>query len=356
VSTAPVTLAAVAWSTLGVVAFVALLFVGSLLLPGAEQPGAARSDGTRILYRCNGLALFVLALLTVAGVELVGPGLAPLAQNAWSLLIAANLLAFPACAVLFLTGRSTGRKSARDFFYGVERDPQLLGIDLKMFSYRPSLIGLALMNLSFASLQHAATGTVSLAMLLYQVFTLLYVANYFQFEHGMVFTWDIVEERFGWMLVWGDYVLVPFFYSLPTAYVLSRERPLPPLAAVALVLLYALGFWVFRGANGQKHRFKQNAATARIWGRPAATLGGSLLVSGFWGIGRKLNYSGELTMYVAWTMLAGCASPVPYLLPAWLAVLLTHRALRDDRRCRAKCGTLWEEYCRRARFRMFPYL
>jgi len=72
-----------------------------------------------------------------------------------------------------------------------------LGVDLKMFSYRPSLIGLALMNLSFAALQYETHGALSPAMLLYQAFTLIYVFNYFQFEYGMVFTWDIIAENFG---------------------------------------------------------------------------------------------------------------------------------------------------------------
>ena len=78
--------------------------------------------------------------------------------------------------------------------------------------------------------------------------------------------------------------------------------------------------------------------------------------AGFWGIGRKLNYTGELMMYCAWTSLCGLVSWVPYLLPAALAVLFVHRALRDDRRCRAKYGSIWEEYCGIARFRMIPFV
>jgi len=49
-------------------------------------------------------------------------------------------------------------------------------------------------------------------------------------------------------------------------------------------------------------------------------------------------------------------SVVPYLLPLWLMVLFPHRAWRDDQRCRAKYGEQWEAYCRRARFRMIPFL
>ncbi|MGH8488681.1 MAG: DUF1295 domain-containing protein, partial [Gammaproteobacteria bacterium] len=110
-----------------------------------------------------------------------------------------------------------------------------------------------------------------------------------------------------------------------------------------------------RGANEQKHRFKADPS-ARIWGRPAETLGGRLLVSGFWGIGRHLNYSGEICVYLAFALTTGFGSVLPYLLPAWLIALLIHRARRDERRCYAKYGTLWTQYTHRARFRMLPFV
>src|SRR4029079_9357967 len=90
------------------------------------------------------------------------------------------------------------------------------------------------------------------------------------------------------------------------------------------------------------------------WGKPAETIGGKILVSGFWGIGRKLNYSGEILVYWSFTLLSGTQSIVPYLLPLWLLGLLTHRAWRDDKRCREKYGELWEAYCRKATFTMIP--
>jgi len=341
---------AVAIAALGIAGFVAALFVLSLLLPGPVRAGGTEPGG-----RASGLVVLGLSLAAAASVQIVGPGLAPLARHFWSLVIAANLLALPATLALFCAGGVRRPLRWAEFFLGRARSPSLFGIDLKMFSYRPSLIGLAVMNLSFAALQRQETGGLSLAMAAYQLFTLLYVANYFHFERGMRFTWDIIEERFGWGLVWGDYVLVPFFYCLPALYVFLRPNPLPVAALPPLIASYCFGFWLFRGANGQKHRFKETPG-APIWGRAPRVLGGRLLVSGFWGIGRKLNYTGELMMYLSWTLLSGFQSWVPYLLPAWLLGLLAQRAARDDRRCHAKYGALWDEYCRHARFRMFPFL
>ena len=88
----------------------------------------------------------------------------------------------------------------------------------------------------------------------------------------------------------------------------------------------------------------------------AETLGGRLLVSGFWGFGRKINYTGEIGVYISFAACAGLSSPYPYLLPLSLLVLLTQRAARDDKKCRAKYGELWEAYCKRARFRIIPFI
>jgi delta14-sterol reductase len=351
---APSTLATLL-AGLGIGCFAALLFIGSMLLPGRAESGAPRGDGLAIRYRLNGLALFLLTLAAAAGWELAGFRLGLFIEHYWSLFIAANLLAFGVSFLLVWTGRHATPPGIRSFWYGAVLDPALLGIDLKLFSYRPSLIGLMLLALACAARQYETSGTITLAMALWLGMVALYLFNYFQFEHGMLHTWDIIEERFGWMLVWGDYVLVPFFYCLPGLVLVETGADVSPPLAVFCLLLYLFGFWLFRGANQQKHEFRRDPAV-RIWGRPARTVGDRLLVSGFWGIGRKLNYTGEICIYVAWTIPAALASPVALLLPLWLTVLLVHRAARDDRRCRIKYGKLWDEYCRAARFRMIPFL
>jgi len=353
---APLTLERFVEALLAESAFVLLLASGSIVLPGAVHYGAPGPEGRRIVYRLNGLLLFGLTLGCAVLLHWSGilwlPAIPPRLP---ALATAANVLAFAASLVLLIGSRKGGRGLLADFFFGRESNPAWLGLDLKMFSYRPSLIGLALINISFAAIQVALHGRLSARMALYQVLCLFYVANYFQFEYGMLFTWDIVAEKFGWMLIWGDYVFVPFFYSLPAWYLVDRLDPLSPGAMAGILLLYGAGFAMFRGANQQKHRFKKNPE-ARIWGRPARALDGRLLVSGFWGIGRKLNYTGELCMYWAWTLTCGSHSFVPYLVPLWLTCFLPHRAWRDEKRCRAKYGDLWRAYCQRARFRMIPFV
>ena len=336
--------------------FIVALFIGSIVCPG-RQVVLADSDGGTRRFRLNGATLLVVTLLVVGTLHVLGwITVSEIPSRFLELFISANVFAFAFSAYLFLKSRPVeGEGNWTGFFFGRDLNPVHFGIDLKFFSYRPSLIALAIFNLSFAVLQYETYERLTLAMTLYQIFTLIYVFNYFQFESGMVHTWDIVSERFGWMLVWGDYVLVPFFYCIGGWWLVHAQGDLSIGAAIGLVALFSFGFWMFRGSNQQKHRFKQDSATRR-WGKPAETLDGRLLVSGFWGIGRHLNYTGEICVYMAFTLTIGFESWIPYLLPIWLLVLLVHRSRRDDKRCREKYGELWVRYTQRVRFAMFPYV
>lgn len=340
------------------VGFVATLFVLRKFVPGPVRQGQLLRDGTRKTYKLNGLyLLLILAASLALGQGLGWFSLAPVQRLFWPLFCVANLFALTHTGWLFVVGRRRGssRGVARDLWFGPELNPELWGVDLKMFAYLPSLMALWVINLSFAAAQYEALGHLTTRMALYQAFFTVYIFNYFQFEYGMLHTWDVIAENFGFMLVWGDYAFVPFCYSVGAWYLLANQDPLPGGAVAGLAALFVVGFWLFRGSNEQKHRYKEDPG-APIWGRPPETVGGRLLVSGFWGIGRKLNYTGELMIYLAWTLTTGFHSVVPYLLPFWLLCLFSHRAWRDEQRCRQKYGPLWEEYCARARFRMFPFV
>ena len=338
--------------------FLLLLFAGSMFLPG-PRVAAEDTEGESVNYRLNGLALYLLAALAAILAQLGGWfSLSVLYSHFFALFVTANLLAFALSGWLFWRGARKQRQPGfwRGFYFGTELNPSLLGVDLKLFSYRPSLIALALFNASFAVAQYEAHGQITLAMGLYQAFSFVYVLNYFQFEGGMLRTWDITSERFGWMLVWGDYVLVPFFYCIAGWWLVDATGPvLNPVFAACTALLFGFGFWLFRGANSQKDRFK-NDPGVMIWGKPAESIGGRLLVSGFWGIGRHLNYTGEICIYLAFALTTGLASWMPYLLPAWVAGLLWHRSRRDERRCQAKYGELWARYRRRVPCCMIPFV
>jgi len=353
--------------------FIALLFALTRLLPGRRLRGQPLpGSGQRLTYKLNGMALFVAVhMLLFVGAWFVDLSLTPLLEHFWSLLIAANLITLVWLALMNRATRAKGERTkpkpdadpsdtAKEgalarWWYGLELNPSFLGVDLKVFAYQPSLIGLGVLNLAFAWAQFEQLGHLTPQMLAYQVFWWAYLFTHYWLEDNVLSMWDVIAERFGFMLLWGDLVLVPFFYSIGGWWLLAHPEPMPLWRVGAIAGLYSLGLWIFRGSNAQKNRFKRDPTTT-IWGKPAKLLGGRLLVSGWWGIGRKINYTGEIMVYTSFALCTGFDAIVPYLLPLWLASLLIHRAWRDEQRCAAKYGELWVEYTKVAKFRMIPWV
>lgn len=353
--------------------FFVALFVGAKFVPPIRRTGFRQPSGDRKEYELTGLQLFLLTHVVLgAGVAFGGWSLTPLLTHFWSLFVVANVIALVVTAWLFFVGRARLRRAGepndavwRDVWFGPELNPTLFGVDLKMFMYQPSLIGLAVLNAAFAFAQWETYGTITPEMGLYQGFLWAYLFTHYVREDFMLSTWDIIAERFGFMLTWGDLVYVPFLYTLCGWWVMDRgfvaieggytHEPLPLIYLLGVALLHVVAHVVFRGSNWQKDRFKRDPSRP-IWGKPPETLGGRLLISGWWGIGRKINYTGEIGVYLSFALCAGFASPWPYVLPGTLIVLLTQRAGRDDRKCRQKYGELWEQYCRKARFRILPFV
>jgi delta14-sterol reductase len=348
--------------------FLLPMFLGAALLPGIERKGYPLPDGSKLSYRLTGMTLFFWTHIIV-GVAVFGFGfsLAPLIAHFWSLFIVVNAVALIWTVALYLQGRVNRslRLDAgqgvrlpaliKDLFFGNQQNPTLLGVDLKMFMYQPSLIGVGLLIAAFGFVQYERTGLLTPQMVCLMAFWWLYLWTHYVKEEFMLSTWDVQSENFGFMLVWGDLVYVPFFYSIPGWWVAADQHAFPPWAVALLCAFYLLCLIIFRQANWQKERYKQDGQ-AKIWGKAPKTIGGRLLISGWWGIGRKINYSGEIGVYFAFAFCGGFHAWQPYLLPISLVFLLTQRAARDDKKCREKYGETWQAYCGRVKFRIFPFV
>jgi protein-S-isoprenylcysteine O-methyltransferase Ste14 len=84
-------------------------------------------------------------------------------------------------------------------------------------------------------------------------------------------------------------------------------------------------------------------------GRP----GRDLLISGWWGRARKINYTGDILIAIAMSMPCDLYL-LAYLYPIYLTILLINRAKRDDERCREKYKECWTEYCKKVPYVMIP--
>jgi protein-S-isoprenylcysteine O-methyltransferase Ste14 len=360
---APPTLTAVALYG-GWFLFQALLQVYA---PGRWVKGAELDDGTRLDYKLNGWSSWWITLAVVAA--LVYSGALPataLYDNFGPLLTVVNLFAFALALYLYAHGKRHphGEKLSGHFFYdyfiGTALNPRRGKFDWKLFcEARPGLILWVLIDLSIAAKQYALLGAVTTPLLLVCAFQFFYILDYYYHEEAILSTWDIRHERFGWMLVWGDLLWVPFTYTLQALYLLHHPYELPLWATLALVTLNFVGYTIFRGANIQKHDFRKHPDRP-IGGRPPEAIrtarGPLLLVSGWWGMARHINYFGDLLMALTWCLCTGFGHLLPYFYIIYFTTLLVHRERRDNAFCLQKYGADWQEYQRRVPWRIVPYL
>ncbi len=347
---------------LGWFGFQALL---QIYAPGKWTEGTELADGTRLRYKMNGWFTWWFTWVCLAGGVLLGwisPTL--LYDEFGSLLTVVNIFAFVLAAYLYVVGKrrpDAGRITGNlvyDYFMGSSLNPRAGNFDWKLFcEARPGLIGWIVINISILFKQYQLHHQVTTAMILVNAFQFLYIADYYYHEEAILTTWDIKHENFGWMLVWGDLVWVPFTYTLQAFYLLNHVDPLPWWGVAGIVALNMAGYYFFRATNLQKHKFRRNPEIA-IWGRKPEYIrtkrGTLLLVSGWWGVARHLNYMGDLMMALAWCLTCGFGHLLPYFYIIYFTILLVHRERRDHAMCAERYGADWDAYCARVKYRIFP--
>jgi len=356
------------WTAAAVVfGWTALHFALYVLLPGPRVEGVVLRDGSRLKYPINGhLALWVSLTACVHGLPQLGMSLSWLYDHYLQLAIAScalsTVISLYSYAVSFADGcmlaeGGNSRNPVYDFFIGRPLNPRLGLLDLKACcELRPGLIGWAVINLGMACKQFECTGAVTPSMLLVNAFQLVYVWDALYNEQSILTTMDITTDGFGFMLAFGDLAWVPFTYSLQARILVDHDPSLSMSALIGVALLNILGYCVFRGANSQKDAFRRDPAGEDVrhlqWMQTKR--GSKLLVSGWWGMARKINYTGDWMMGLAWSLTCGASTPIAYFYPIYFAVLLMHRAWRDDHFCSIKYGADWAEYKQRVPFVFIP--
>jgi len=344
-------------------ALYALIFVLHLIVPGRWVKGYVRDgSGEPLRYRLNGprVLAITLGLYALAGLL----GLAPwdyLYIHRWTALAAACAAGLVFTAAIVLPAAPRGGLLA-DLFFGRLENPRLGGghVDAKMFLYVLGAVMLALNLLSFAA-HHIILfpADPSPGVVLHVALFGFFLCEYLHFEEVHLYTYDLFAERVGFKLGWGCLTFYPFFYAVGLWGV--AELPNPHRSGAWLVgcaALFFLGWTLARGANLQKFYFKTRPT------RPAFGLivpealehgGQRVLVNGFWGLSRHINYLGEIVMAVALALSLGHPTSIwPWLYPLYYVALLVPRQLDDDRRCAAKYGPLWDLYRRRVPWRIIP--
>jgi hypothetical protein len=343
-----------------------------MVLPGRLVEGLPLEDGSRLVYRLNGLAAMTVTFAALlVGQSLHVFSLTWIPDNFGSLLSVITVFSFAFAGFLYYWGKRYPDRPKRDkgrfitdYFLGTAlnpRVPPVSGFDLKFFfESRPGLIGWVVVDAALAAAQIQRHGGLTLSMALVVGMQFIYVASYFWSEQGVLSMIDIRTENFGWMLVFGDSALVPMTYSLQAFYLIDHAPSIPIWFGLLVLLMFCGGLYIFRASNAQKNRFRLDPGGCRIWGRPAEYLvtsrGTPLLVSGFWGMARHINYLGDLLIAISWSLPTLFGSIVPYFYPLWMTALLLNRERRDDRWCEQKYGADWQRYRERVPARIVPGL
>eukprot|EP00047_Mylnosiga_fluctuans_P002604 m.225158 g.225158 ORF g.225158 m.225158 type:complete len:423 (+) comp11222_c0_seq1:25-1293(+) len=353
------------------VAWFALQVLFYNVLPGDVGEGLPikRLGGKRLKYKFNGLnALYASLVLYIAVVYLNLLPVVFVYDQFVPLLSAAILFSYALSVYLYASSfkknalLAEGGNSGHpiyDFFIGRELNPRIGSFDLKYFcELRPGLIGWMLINFSLALKQYALHGSITNSMMLVCAFQGWYVYDALLSEPAILSTMDIVQDGFGFMLAFGDLAWVPFVYSLQARYLVDHPVNLSWPHFLAVIAVQALGYAIFRGANGQKDAFRRNPADPAL--AHLKTLqtkrGTALLVSGWWGYARHINYLGDLLMGLSWCLPTGFGTPLTYFYFIYFAILLIHRDRRDDHNCAHKYGEDWEKYKKLVPYRILPYV
>eukprot|EP00667_Euglena_gracilis_P010913 EG_transcript_11118 len=347
--------------------WVAFLVALERLLPGPIAHGLPLRDKSVLAYRLNGHLTFWVAIATLAGLQWLGLiDLKYCYTHYVQLATAAILLTYVMGVVLFVASFRKGvmlspdgntGSLVYDFFIGRELNPRIGSFDVKEFcELRPGLIGWMVLNAGMLLAQYDRTGHVSASMWLVNAFQALYVWDALYHESSVLSTMDIINDGFGFMLSFGDLALVPFTYSLQARYLVDRDPGLAWPSLVAFATVQAVGFTVFRRANSQKDVFRRNpdAPEVRHLRSLQTQRGTRLLISGWWGLARKINYTGDWLVGLSWCLLCGFGSVVPYFYAIYFFALLLTRALRDNRACALKYGDDWKRYTELVPYMFIP--
>ncbi len=345
----------------GVYAAVLLLH---LLLPARTVDGYVidPKTGKPFRYRLNGLLVYAATVALWAFACWRG-WLAWdfLWTTRWEGLGGACVLGLVFTFAIVLTAPPTEKGLVADLYLGRRENPQFFNgrVDAKMFLYLVGATMLGLNIYSFAMHQRLAfPHDPSPGVALYAGLFTFFLCDYLLFERVHLYTYDFFAERVGFKLGWGCLVFYPYFYCVGLWSVADLPDPHAPLMLRACAAAICLAGWVLaRGANMQKYLFKRDPGARFLGIAPEALDDGDkkLLVSGFWGMARHVNYLGEFLMAVGLALALGYPGRIaPWLYPLYYMALLIPRQIDDDRRCAQKYGALWNAYVKRVPWRIVP--
>ncbi|KAJ5090995.1 ERG4/ERG24 ergosterol biosynthesis protein [Penicillium argentinense] len=356
-----------------------------LFMPGFTCYGKPLQHlgGKQLKYYCSAYTSFYLTIMVMA--TLHGTGLFPIytfLDEFGPLLSVSIISGFLVSIVNYVSAFARGAQHRitgypiYDFFMGAELNPRLFGIlDFKMF-YEVRIPWFILFGLSCAAAarQYERYGYVSGEVLFLVMAHYTYANACSKAEHLITTTWDMYQEKLGFLLTFWNMAGVPMSYCHCTLYLANHEPSTyawNKYALGAFFISYLFVYWVWDTANSQKNVFrmmergtwvKRHTFPQLPWQEIhspktiVAENGDTILADGWYGLARKVHYSCDMFFSLSWGLITGFNSPFPWFYPAFFSIMITHRAMRDINKCRHKYGEAWREYERQVPYLFIPYV
>jgi len=171
-------------------------------------------------------------------------------------------------------------------------------------------------------------------------------------------------------------ITTQIFYTYSGYFLVSNPGNLSNSANFIILLFGLLSLFLNYAADYQKESFKLSNGECYIWGRKAKYIPveytasdgktkkkSKLMLSGFWGVSRHMNYVFELMLALSWSLPSlgnsadlGLARMSPFFYFFFLLILLVHRTFRDEEKCHGKYGEGYTKYCKEVPYRMIPFV
>ncbi|CAL8128727.1 unnamed protein product [Orchesella dallaii] len=354
-----------------------------LHLPFDQIKGAPTSNGYQPVYRGNGLTYSLTTIGVLLLISAVNPQqCVEVYQNMGPILGTLNILALTLCIYLFAREKQDQNQNLYEhkktsmiykFFNGVELHPRLLGMDVKQLtSPRLGNMMWQLFNLIFFIAGWKLHG-FNAGHFVTSILQVVSLCKSFSLEDYYFTMFEMVEDNAGFFLCWGCLVWLPSFYTFQSYFLVHHQPNISNEWAGILFLIGLLAIYFNYDMCMQKRQCRKAVESGNkeftLWRNKPIYISAKyltpdgiqketqLLVAGWWGVARRMNYTFEFISTIMWSL-----PGVEFGIWCWLYFIfvlgiLVHRTVyRDEVKCSRKYGRAWVEYCKRVPYRFIPTL
>ena len=222
-----------------------------------------------------------------------------------------------------LSSKGSSGNPVSDLYHGRQLNPTFTGCNLKLQTFRFSMIGLALVNLAMVTQSLLeAEGKPNMAVIVTASMQVLYSMDAMFYEKYYFNSNDFLNSGYGWSLV-SSYLTFPFLPSLMTRYMVHIQPQPHPAFLLGAGVLNLLGYLIYRSSETQRCELATNPSNPELSDLETCQglEGRRLILSSWWSLVRHPTYLGELIIQWSWVLPLATSLGTTFLAPFYLAVM-----------------------------------